>query len=243
MCSAVVTFTDCAAAARIGPVRFCRPIRAARSRPVTRFRHPLVVRLVGLLVSAGLWGIAVRSTSASPTARYRAWLVEQAEAENAALVADALSRMQGETATPALFLSRYADAQLALAAPASLVRRTAAETPTSSPAPAPSAPSASAPSVRAPTGAWFGHPELSFLDALALLEGRLRTFDAPASAERFAAAQAAPVVACGVPLAPVPVAAFGPPEAVPTTAASVAPRRGVRAAILHGASAAQPQGP
>ncbi len=201
---------------------------------MTRLRHPLVVRLVGLLVSAGLWGIAVRSTSASPSARYRAWLVAQADAENAALVADALSRMQGETATPALFLSRYADAQLALATPPSVVRRTAATAETTT---------AAAPATRAPTGAWFGHPELTFLDALALLEGRLRTFDAPASALRFAAAHVAPVVATGVPLAPAPVAGLRARAAVPVADVPAAPRAGVRADILHGASAAQPQGP
>ncbi len=184
-----------------------------------------------LLVSAGTWGVAVRSTSASPSARYRAWLVEQAEAERAGLVEAALARMGGETATPALFLSRYAEAQLATPAP--VVRMPA------------SASRATRPAAEAvPTGAWFGHPGLSFLDALALLEGRLRTFDAPASSQRLSAAQAAPLATTGVPLPPPPSpqATAARAEHVRTDApAPSEPRVGV--AVLHGASAAQPQGP
>ena len=197
-------------------------------RLVQRLRHAFLVRLLVLLVGAGTLGVAVRSVEAAPAARYRAWLLAQVKAERAALVRAALDAMQGQATTPSLFLGRYAEAQLALVP----VVRTA-----------PAA--VSAPASEAPTGAWFGHPDLSFLDALALLEGRLRTFDAPASPQRVLATLAAPVAA---PPGSAPLLAVGAALAVPVTAPVVVAvglpcADGAPRAVLHEASAAQPCGP
>ncbi len=195
---------------------------------VQRLRHAFLVRLLALLVGMGTFGVAVRSVEASPAARYRAWLLGQVRAERAALVRAALDAMQGQTTTPSLFLGRYAEAQLALVP---VVRTARAADPR--------------PASEAPTGAWFGHPELSFLDALALLEGRLRTFDAPASSQRVVATLAAPVAA---PSGSAPLLAVGPAIEGPVTApvaveACVSAADGAPRAVLHETSAAQPCGP
>lgn len=181
-----------------------------------------------LLVSAGTAGVAVKSVEAAPSARYRAWLLGQVRAERAALVRAALDAMRVETATPSLFLSRYAEAQLAVAAGAEQQR-----------------PEAPADAAR-PTGAWFGHPNLSFLDALALLEGHLRAFGAPATPSPAVAtlAPSGAVVGGGA----VPMPSLLPTAAVPAptpaaTAAALADADGATRAVLHETSAAQPCGP